>query len=186
MRLFFSFYVALATNSRKPSHTTYFEFVLMAYRCSASHCSSTRGDLNVSFFTFPAEETRLVQWLKYCPSNFVPKKSSALCNLHFSEKEVQLTPRKKSFRRPNRLLDPLPLLAKSYLQPEPQLGIQSDFFMVSVGRRGSFYYVLFYWLYWQLLILSNRNSCWFTTVVMYTSGRCLFVTATARWIIVRG
>ena len=127
MQLFFSFYVALATNSRKPSHTTYFEFVLMAYRCSASHCSSTRGDLNVSFFTFPAEETRLVQWLKYCPPNFVPKKSSALCILHFSETEVQLTPRKKSFRRQNRLLDPLPLLAKSCLQPEPQLGIQSDF-----------------------------------------------------------
>jgi hypothetical protein len=84
----------------------------MPSKCSAKNYNSRSGDRGVSLLRFPADDARRVLWLKHCPSDFVPKKSSVLCTLHFGP--MKQSPRKRSYHQLNRLQDPFPVLQEAF------------------------------------------------------------------------
>jgi hypothetical protein len=79
----------------------------MPSKCSAKNCNSKSGDRGVSLLRFPVDDVRRALWLQHCPHNFVPKKSSVLCTLHFGP--MKYTPRKRSHHQLNSLQDPIPV-----------------------------------------------------------------------------
>ena len=107
----------LSFHFNKRSHTTVASSSFICYnampsKCSAKNCNLRSGDRGVSRLRFPADDARRALWLKHCPSDFVPKKSSVLCTLHFEP--MKQSPRKRSYHQLNRLQYLFPVLKKTF------------------------------------------------------------------------